>query len=76
MINTYDSSKGAFTMPPIPWKRGFDDGVAGANLCPYPALSRDAFAWSDGYTEGVTAACIAARVMAEKQGVRYAKSTD
>ncbi len=75
MMNTYDKAKGAFSMPPIPWKRGFDDGVAGANLCPYPAMSRDAWAWSSGYVEGSAAVVIAARVMSDFEGARDAKST-
>ncbi len=74
MINTYNRAKAAFSMPPIAWKRGFDDGVAGANLCPYPAMSRDAWAWSSGYVEGSSAAAIAARVMSDFEGAHHAKS--
>ena len=63
------------SMPPIPWKRGFDDGVSGANLCPYDPMTIDSWAWSSGYVEGSAAVRNAAALMAEKRGGRdHAKS--
>ena len=40
------------TMPVEAWEQGFKDGQLGYVDCPYPNLSRDAWAWSSGYIEG------------------------
>lgn len=63
-----------FSMPPIPWKHGFDAGSSGQSVNPYPHLSRDAWAWSSGYIEGQAAAERARLLMAQALGGDYAKS--
>ena len=64
-----------FSMPPIPWKNGFDAGSSGQSVNPYPHLSRDAWAWSSGYIEGQAAAERARALMDEVMGGACAKST-
>ncbi len=40
------------TMPEAAWNQGFQDGMFRRERCPFPAMSRDAWAWSSGYIEG------------------------
>lgn len=43
---------GRLTMPEAAWNQGYQDGIVRREKCPFPPMSRDAWAWSSGYIEG------------------------
>ena len=63
-----------FSMPPIPWKNGFDAGSSGQAVNPYAPMTRAAWAWSSGYVEGLAAASKVRELM-KTVGGDCAKST-
>jgi hypothetical protein len=40
------------SMPEAPWNEGYQAGFFGFGVNPYPAFSRDGWAWSAGYIDG------------------------
>lgn len=69
------NKKSVFSMPPIPWKNGFDAGSSGQAVNPYAPMTRSAWAWSSGYVEGHAAALKVRELMANIGGGDLAKST-
>jgi hypothetical protein len=39
-------------MPEAPWNEGYQAGLVGLGVNPYPAFSRAGWAWSAGYIDG------------------------